>query len=206
VGSPNADRRSFDPDQAEGQMVQAVDAIAVARGAPLEVANTFKTLVALWQPTLRLAGLIAETHGLPDRRCNAGYLRSVTTGERYSIFQDFGPGSAVCHLDGDGVAGAARAVQRDLGVGYDLVLLSKFGRLEASGQGLAGAFRTALEARTPLLTSVSSALEEVFAEFVGRSFVVLPADPVAIDNWWRTLGQPAQLFNRDPSRALRADG
>ena len=75
--------------------------IAVVRGgSTTDVEQTFRTLVDRWQPTVRLAGLIAESHGLADRACNAGFLRNIATAERFSIFQDLGPGSTVCHLDG----------------------------------------------------------------------------------------------------------
>jgi hypothetical protein len=61
----------------------------------------------------------------------------------------------VCHLDGAGALSAAVAVRRDIAAGCELVLLNKFGKLEAAGEGLAGAFKAALDARIPLVTSVS---------------------------------------------------
>ena len=158
--------------------------IAVIRGASsATVEDMFRALVDLWRPDMRLAGLVAEGHGLPDRFCNAGFLRNVTTGERFSIFRDLGPGTAVCHLDGTGAVAAAAAVRCDLAAGCDLVVLSKFGKLEAAGDGLVRAFEAAIEARVPLLTSVSPALDEAWRKFVGRPFVILPADLVEIDAW-----------------------
>ena len=109
--------------------------IAVVRGGSnADVEQTFRTLVDRWQPTVRLAGLIAENHGLADRACNAGFLRNVATAERFSIFQDLGPGSTVCHLDGAGALSAAGAVRRDIAAGCELVLLNKFGQAR-SGRG-----------------------------------------------------------------------
>lgn len=162
--------------------------IAVVRGAPnAEIQAIFRTLVDVWKRELRLAGVIAEDHGLPDRFCQAGYLRSLATGERFSIFQDQSPGTATCHLDGDGAVAAAMAVQRDIARGCDLVVLSKFGKLEADGNGLAGAFRAALTARLPLLVSVSPAHDAAWRQFADREFAVLPADGTAIDLWRHAL-------------------
>jgi hypothetical protein len=162
--------------------------IAVVRGAPnTEIQAIFRTLVDLWKGELGLAGVTAEDHGLPDRFCQAGYLRNLATGERFSIFHDQGPGTATCHLDGAGAVAAAMAVQRDIARGCDLVVLSKFGKLEADGNGLAGAFRAALTAELPLLTSVSPAHDAVWRQFADRKFAVLPADPAAIDVWRRTV-------------------
>lgn len=50
------------------------------------------------------------------------------------MFKDPGPGSMAYHLDENGVARAAEAVRRDLAAGCDLVLLSKFGKLEAAAK------------------------------------------------------------------------
>ena len=84
-------------------------------------------------PEVRLAGLVTESHGLADRHCQAGYLRNLTTGARFSIFHDLGPGVAMCHLDGVGAVAAATAVESDITAGCDLVLLSKLGSSKSPG-------------------------------------------------------------------------
>jgi len=158
--------------------------IAVVRGASnAEIQVIFRALADKWRPDVRLAGLVAEDHGLPDRHCQAGYLRNLATGARFSTFHDLGPGAAMCHLDGIGAVAAAAGVQDDIATGCDLVLLNKFGKLEAAGDGLASAFRAAISAGLPLLTSVSPAHDEVWRRFVNQEFAVLPADPAAIDLW-----------------------
>ncbi len=171
-------------------MDQAANAIGIVRGtSSAEVQGVFRTLVERWRPACRLAGLIAEHHGLADRACSAGFLRSVTSGERFSIFHDLGPGSTACHLDGTGALSAAAAVQRDIAAGCDLVVLSKFGKLEASGNGLFGAFKAALEAQIPLLTSVSPACEKQWENLAGRLYVVLPADLDRINAWRQSISK-----------------
>ena len=162
--------------------------IAVVRGAASpEIEDIFRTLVDQWRPRVHLAGLVAESHGLPDRVCQAGFLRNVATGARFSIFHDLGPGAAACHLDGAGAVAAAAAAQRDIAAGCDLVILSKFGKLEVAGAGLTDAFRAAVNAGTPLLTSVSPAHDREWRRFLGREFVVLPADSATIDAWRRAV-------------------
>ena len=102
----------------------------------------------------------------------------------------------MCHLDGAGALSAAGAVRRDIAAGCELVLLNKFGKLEAAGEGLAGAFKAALESRIPLLTSVSPALEDAWKRFTGRPFVILPADPIEIDAWWQAARTTAPAFQQ----------
>lgn len=150
--------------------------IAVVRGASnVEIQAIFRALTDKWLPDVCLAGLVAENHGLAGRHCQAGYLRNLTTGARYSIFHDLGPGVAMCHLDGVGAVAAAAAAQSDIAAGCDLVLLNKFGKLEIAGEGLVSAFRAAITA--------GLAHDDAWRRFVDREFAVLPADPAAIDLW-----------------------
>jgi hypothetical protein len=181
-------------------MDEPVKTIAVIRGgASVAVPALFRTLVDRWQLVLRIAGILAEAHDLADRACNAGYLSSIRTGERFQIFRDLGPGVTGCHLEGGGVLAASAAVQRDIAEGCDLVVLSKFGKLEAAGRGLFDAFRAAQAARLPILTSVSTALDAAWARFAGSSFIMLPADIDAIEAWrggWAATRRDAPLENR----------
>jgi hypothetical protein len=162
--------------------------IAVVRGSSsAEIQDVFEVFVERWRGSARLVGLIAESHGLPDRACTAGFLRNIATGERFSIFEDLGPGSTACHLDGLGAASAAAAVERDIAAGSDLALLSKFGKLEAGGGGLVRAFKAALDAHIPLLTSVPVSFEGPWGKLIGRSFTILSADLDEIGAWWQAI-------------------
>jgi hypothetical protein len=101
---------------------------------------------------------------------------------------------------------AAEAVRCDIAAGPDLVLLSKFGKLEAAGDGLVCAFEAAIEACVPLLTSVSPALDEAWRKFLGRSFVVLPADLIETDAWLRYAVRAAAPGSRLPDHREQRRG
>jgi hypothetical protein len=159
--------------------------IAVVKGASnATIQDIFQSLADRWSRSARVAGVLAEHHGLAGRACSAGFLRSILTGERFPIFQDLGPGSTACHLDGSAMLSATEAVQRDIAVGCDLVILSKFGKLEAANSGLADAFRAAIEADVPILTSLSPACETAWKMFAMPLFVALHPNPGEIDAWW----------------------
>lgn len=162
--------------------------VAVVKGAPSAVIqNLFRELAERWQSDIRIAGVVEEPHGLADRRCNAGYLRSITSGTLYPIFQDLGPGAEACHLEGTGAISATEAIEQDIATGCDLVMLSKFGKLEASCEGLSGAFIAAIDAGLPVLTSVSPAFEQAWEAFATPLFHVLPADPNEIETWRQAI-------------------
>jgi Protein of unknown function (DUF2478) len=167
---------------------------AVVQGAPnATIQDIFHTLADRWQTSARLAGVLAETHGLADRACSAGYLRDLRTGERFPIFQDLGAGSTECHLDGGAMLPATEAVRRSIAAGCDLVLLNKFGKLEAANSGLADAFRAAIEAEVPVLTSVSPAQDAAWGRFAAPLFVTLAADPAEIEAWWQSVRPPVPV-------------
>ena len=160
---------------------------AVQGGSSTEVQDLFRAIVARLQPGTRIAGVIEEDHGLGKRACSAGRLQSLIDGRSYPIFQDLGPESDACHLDGSGAISASQAVCNDIAAGCDLVLLSKFGKLESSGGGLAPAFTAAVEAGVPVLTAVSPSFQAAWARFAEPFSVALPADPDVIENWWRSV-------------------
>lgn len=176
----------------------AVKPVAVVQGATggTDIQGLFSELVARWQPSARIAGVVAEGHGLERRACNAGYLRSIRDGRRFSIFQDLGAGSEACHLDASGATTASAAVCRDIAEGCDLVVLSKFGKLEAAREGLMPAFIAAVEAGVPVLTSVSSKFRSEWDRFADPLITYLPAEASAVETWWQAVraakaGQPA---------------
>lgn len=169
-------------------MERSEKVVAAVQGMPSSlVQGIFRAFVGRWRPLARIVGVIEESHGLADRACSAGRLRSIADERGYPIFQDLGPGSAACHLEGSGAVSACQAVQQDIAAGCDLVLLSKFGKLEAGGSGLAPAFITAIEAGVPVLTSVSPAFQAAWERFAAPWFVVLPADPDGIEKWWQSV-------------------
>lgn len=169
-------------------MERAVNIIAAVQGGSSTlVQDVFRVLVDRLRPDARIVGVIEENHGLGKRVCSAGRLQSIVDGRSYPIFQDLGPDSDACHLDGSGAISASEAVCNDIAAGCDLVLLSKFGKLESSGGGLAPAFVAAVEANVPVLTAVSPSFQAAWARFAEPLFVTLPADPVLIENWWRSV-------------------
>ena len=167
--------------------MDATKKIAVVQGPGPVVQDLFRTLAERWQGEARVVGAIAEDHGLPDRACSAGYLRSLADGARHPIFQDLGRGSQTCHLAGDGALVAGAAVARDIETGCDLVILSKFGKLEAGGGGLREAFAAAIEAGVPVLTSVAASQAAPWRSFAAPLFTPLDADAGEIEAWWRSV-------------------
>jgi hypothetical protein len=69
-------------------MATLITRMAVINGSSsAEIQGVFRTIVERWRDSIRLAGLIAENHGLLDRACSAGFLRDVVTGNAFRFFK-----------------------------------------------------------------------------------------------------------------------
>jgi hypothetical protein len=158
--------------------------IAVVQGAPGAVVDDLlSSFVERWTPTLRIAGIVADGNGLAEGKCSAGYLRSITSGKRFSIFAEQISDLDACNVDGGGAIAAAALAEREIAQGCDLVVLNRFAKLEEAGEGLRRAFAAAIGAGVPLLTSVSPNRVAAFERLVATGFVMLRPDPAEIDAW-----------------------
>lgn len=115
-------------------------------------------------------------------------MRNLSTGAIISISQNLGHGSTACNLDPSGLIEACAAVERTIAAGADLVILSKFGKLEADRGGLSDAFCAAIGAGLPILTAVSPAMTQAWHLFAGPLSQFIPADARVVDAWWSGIG------------------
>jgi hypothetical protein len=177
--------------RADRAVTMDVQPIAVVQGAESpEIQALFEAFVARLPAAVRVAGVIEE-HPTPAQAICDPILHNLRSGRRHPLFQDLGPGSTSCGLDPESVVVACQEVVGDIEAGCDLVVLSKFGRLEAERTGLLGAFAAAIEARRPILTSVSPRFEDAWRRFAAPLFLQLPPDPSALDHWWAQVQQRA---------------
>jgi Protein of unknown function (DUF2478) len=104
----------IDCAEAAGTMTSTVEKIAALVGGDGAATQTpLAEAVADWRAAgARIAGVIAQTHGLPDRVCGAGFLRDIASGKPYQIYADAPGSGASCHLDAAGVAAACAGPPR----------------------------------------------------------------------------------------------
>lgn len=159
-------------------MNRAAAPIAVLRGATGEaIQSVFARFAERWSATIRIAGAIEDAA--------ADELVSIADGSRYRLFQDLGTGAAACGLDSGELGRAGEAVRRDILQRPDLVILSKFGKLEAEERsGLIPAFAAAVEMQVPVLTSVAPRFAGAWSRFADPLSTTLPATSEAVEAWW----------------------
>lgn len=161
--------------------------IAVVEGADSEsIQRLFGAVAVNFRARgVGVIGVTAEMHDLPDRSCSAGLLRNVASNERFSIYLETQPAHTSCHLDAKGVEEACASVLSGIPE-CELVVLSKFGKLEAAGGGLFPAFGRTIAAGLPLLTSVSGKHQEAWRSLAPEAEYI-EATEAGVDAWWRSL-------------------
>jgi hypothetical protein len=164
----------------------ALQLIGVVQGAPSPVVQgLLRDFVAGLPPSVRVAGVIEDVADGAGEACSVGQLRSLRDDRVFSIVQDLGSGSTACRVDAGGIVTACEAVCRDIEAGCDLVVLSKWGKVEADRSGLAAAFAAAFDADVPILTSVAPRFTPLWDQFAAPMYVILPPDCGSVSAWWR---------------------
>ncbi|MGA2892695.1 MAG: DUF2478 domain-containing protein [Xanthobacteraceae bacterium] len=160
--------------------------IAALQGAPCATIQTVLNDFALRAARQghKIAGVVELAGGVAGDICGRRAVRELSTGTVISISQNLGHGSTACNLDPSGLIEACAAVERAIAAGADLVILSKFGKIEAERGGLRDAFSTAIGAGLPILTAVSPAMTPAWQLFAGPLSQFIRADANAVDTWW----------------------
>ncbi|MFO1102443.1 MAG: DUF2478 domain-containing protein [Methylocystis sp.] len=132
----------------------------------------------------RVAGVIEES-ACGGGGCKSLSVKDIWSGETIPISQKLGAGSEACNLDPGGLALACGRIEAAISRGVDVVVLSKFGKLEASRSGLCDAFRAAILADVPVVTAVSLPVSRDWDCFAGELSEYVEPDIDALATWWR---------------------
>ena len=163
--------------------------VAIAGDDGAKAQSLLTEMAAEWSAAgVKIAGVIAEGHGLAGRACGAGFLREIGSGKAHTIYLDVPSSGTSCHLDATGVADAGMAIIAQI-PNSDLVVLNKFGKLEAMGKGLVKVFAAAIAAGKPLLTTVSEKHRDAWSSFAPGA-ILLIAEKAALEDWWRAAWTP----------------
>jgi molybdate transport system ATP-binding protein len=153
----------------------------------------------------RIGGIVQRN--LKDTTgCQTGMLAiDLLTGREISICQPLGSGAMACKLDAAGLAEASVAVARAIGETVDLIVISKFSKQEASGQGLRSEFAEAITAGVPVLTAVPEKCYADWQAFTGDVGTTLLCERQVIEGWWRDLSaRLARMRESNPTATFRS--
>jgi len=138
----------------------------------------------------RLAGVVQEPPGMVGGHPCDGDLVDLRTGERGPIHQALGSGSTGCRLDPDALETMVAAVERGMAVQRpDLLIVNRFGKVEAAGRGFCPVIATAFDLSVPVIVGVNDLNRPAFDDFAGGIAVALPDRPSAVLEWLAPLLQ-----------------
>lgn len=165
-----------------GPAAGAVAAIVYAPGSRIQefFANVAHRLAA---SGVAVAGLLQHSL-LADGADRCSFeMEDLGGGGRYRISQELGPGSDACSIDHAAIAAASVVLRRAISLKPDVVLVNKFGALEAAGEGLRDEMNQVAAAGLPLLTTVSLAQVADWRRYAGEAGEELPMDLDAVLAW-----------------------
>lgn len=130
----------------------------------------------------RVGGLVHRQSLYPNgnKRMRLFDLRSEAS---FELTQDLGPSSQACSLNPQSLAEASEVLRAALAEPVDLVVINRFGMVEAEGRGFAQEFAALVEAGIPVLTAVAHRHAAYWSAFTGDEHAVVPADEEAIVRW-----------------------
>ena len=171
----------YGPDDAPDDLLQAFAADLPRRG-------------------FRPAGLIQLDHRRPWDATGVRLL-ALPSGEIIPLAHDFGTPTSACHADFGQFSAARRTLAAALTCGADLVIINRFGRMEAEGHGFADDIRAALDADVPVLVAVPEQRFMAWTRFSHGMGVKLACARAPLEAWWRGVRRRA---GRDRAGMLRA--
>lgn len=157
----------------------------IANRAGLDSQGLLSKVVAGWRTAgICVAGVLAENNEIAGE-CSAGFVRNIASGRQFSVHLDAPPAGKTCHLDAGGMEEAASGLLQQIAAA-DIVVFSKFGKLEAMQGGLWPAFRAAALSGKPLLTTVSPKHLDAWNAFAPHA-AWLEGERSALEEWWRAV-------------------
>lgn len=145
-----------------------------------------------------VAGLVQLNTFVRDRaKCDMAveelYSRTI-----FQLSEDRGPAAKGCRLDHTRLTEAAGLLNEALGKNIDLVVLNKFGKVEAEGGGLRDALGRAVALGLPLMVGVPYRNLDQWRNFAGGMADECEASQPAVLRWLEAKGIAMTTANDAP--------
>jgi hypothetical protein len=133
----------------------------------------------------RVGGLLQEPCG------ESVFVTHIDSGKRIDLMQNLGACAEGCRLDSAALAEAAGLLAQSVAAAPDLLLVSRFGRVELEGGGFLNEIGAACLAEIPTLVGVGAKWATGWRDFSGDCAETLPCALDAALKWWEALAPDA---------------
>lgn len=162
---------------------------------PIREGQSSATVLDTVVGTLRSRGVVVAGYLQRERYGHGSTvsdtaLEDIETGEQFGIMQALGSSATSCRLDTQALADVAGRALVRLERPADILVLNRFGKAEAEGQGLRVLLEMAISQDIPVLTSVGSSYLQDWHDYVGELAVSLDPDVSAVLAWYGSLTSP----------------
>jgi hypothetical protein len=171
---------------------------------PYETSDGLDAAVSEAVDYLRARGIAVA--GLLQRFGDAGpggkqamWVEDIGTGQIIRLDQPRGPGAIACTFDTAALARAAYLLQTATESGAELLLVNRFGSVEAEGRGLRPEIAEAICSGLAVLIPVRVSLLPALEAFLGGPATRLPASAPAIEAWAEALFPRIAARARSPA-------
>lgn len=137
----------------------------------------------------RLVGVAQTNTECADSALCDMDVQVLPDGPTIRISQSLGSGARGCRLDPAALEQAVALVSASLDRAPQLLVVNKFGKHEAEGRGFRPVIGDALMRGVPVLAGVNTLNHDAFIDFTQGLGQRLPAEPEALDDWYRGIEQ-----------------
>lgn len=157
---------------------------AIRLGVDVDVNALLESVVEKMRAEkMQIQGYLQKEIMMPDRcKCDT-YLENLTDGSRLKISQDLGNGAKGCKLDNNMLVQLSKIAMNDLDKMPDLLIVNRFGRSEAEGNGFRQVIEKAFGLGIPILTAVKDMYLEDWRLFSGELGTEIDLNSNDIDIW-----------------------
>ena len=133
----------------------------------------------------RVVGAVQHhVHGLRNPNLDAVMLPGAQV---VNLSHHPGDDTQGCHIDNECLATIGRTIEAAIEEGADLVIVNRFGKLEAAGRGLVRLIKRAVDADIPVITAVPAHRFAAWVKYSDGMSVRLPCRRAALDEWWGSV-------------------
>ena len=142
----------------------------------------------------RVQGYLQKEIMMPDRcRCDT-YLENLMNGDKLKISQDLGNGAKGCKLDNSILLQLTEIALKDLDQMPNLLIINRFGRSEAEGNGFRKVIEKAFDLNIPILTAVKDLYLDDWRLFSGELGQELAPSEDDIADWLNSLSLEKEVL------------